>query len=277
MISCMIKKNEYNLLQEVLSEHNVMLGDILEESEITMEQSEILRNKLLKLRENINDVLSLFDIGSLNSVGNLAYSRNGWRPRKVSRLRKHEEGARQIIEGVFDGYSMICGDGKRYIVPENYASKSKLVEGDIMKLVISRDGGFTYKQISPINRERLEGLLAYNNDGNDFFVKTKDGRSWKILKASVSYFNGAIGDHVIFYVPVGGHSTWAAVEHIFQKSKEVNTDDFIEEDSNCVIPVNIDTSSFDLEYSVDEDDNLKKAFFEGLAKIDLSMNRLNIT
>ena len=40
----------------------------------------------------------------------------------------------KIIEGIFDGQIMIGPDGKNYPVPANYASKSKLVEGDIMKL-----------------------------------------------------------------------------------------------------------------------------------------------
>ncbi len=37
----------------------------------------------------------------------------------------------KIIEGVFDGQIMIDQEGKNYPVPANYASKSKLVEGDI--------------------------------------------------------------------------------------------------------------------------------------------------
>ena len=40
----------------------------------------------------------------------------------------------KVIEGIFDGQIMIGPDGKNYPVPANYASKSKLVEGDIMKL-----------------------------------------------------------------------------------------------------------------------------------------------
>jgi hypothetical protein len=42
----------------------------------------------------------------------------------------------KVIEGIFDGQIMIGPDGKNYPVPANYASKSKLVEGDIMKLTI---------------------------------------------------------------------------------------------------------------------------------------------
>ena len=45
--------------------------------------------------------------------------------------------AGRVIEGVFDGENMIGPDGKQYSVPANYASKSKLVEGDILKMKIS--------------------------------------------------------------------------------------------------------------------------------------------
>ena len=61
----------------------------------------------------------------------------------------------KVIEGVFDGQTMIGPDGKNYPVPANYASKSKLVEGDILKLTISDDGGFVYKQIGPVARRQI--------------------------------------------------------------------------------------------------------------------------
>src|SRR5664279_1973848 len=50
----------------------------------------------------------------------------------------------KIIEGVFDGQNMVGSDAKTYPVPANYASKSKLVQGDILKLTIADDGSFLY-------------------------------------------------------------------------------------------------------------------------------------
>ena len=35
----------------------------------------------------------------------------------------------RVVDGVFDGEHMIGEDGRKYLVPPNYASKSKLVEG----------------------------------------------------------------------------------------------------------------------------------------------------
>ena len=78
----------------------------------------------------------------------------------------------KIIEGVFDGQAMIGPDGKTYPVPANYASKSKLVEGDILKLTISDDGRFVYKQIGPVDRKQVIGTLI-NQDGMYYVVLSR--------------------------------------------------------------------------------------------------------
>jgi len=120
-----------------------------------------------------------------------------------------------IIEGVFDGENMIGPDGKQYSVPANYASKSKLVEGDIMKLTITPKGTFIYKQIGPIERTRIVGTLEKDGDGG-FKVKSEAGE-WRVLPASVTYFKGNNGDETIILVPKTGDSKWAAVENIIRK------------------------------------------------------------
>ena len=99
----------------------------------------------------------------------------------------------KVIEGVFDGQTMIGPDGKNYPVPANYASKSKLVEGDILKLTINEDGGFIYKQIGPVPRKQIIGTLI-NHDGS-FFVEA-GGNEYKVLLASVTYFRLQAGDQV---------------------------------------------------------------------------------
>src|SRR6202790_578230 len=74
-----------------------------------------------------------------------------------------EEALGKVIEGVFDGQNMVGSDAKTYPVPANYASKSKLVQGDILKLTIADDGSFLYKQISPIPRKQVVGTLKLEN------------------------------------------------------------------------------------------------------------------
>ncbi len=116
----------------------------------------------------------------------------------------------KIIEGVFDGQKMIGPDGKEYPVPTNYASKSKLVEGDILKLTITDDGGFIYKQIGPIDRKQIIGTLV-QHDGA-YYVEA-NGREYRILLASVTYFRINVGDQVTIIIPADNpDATWAAVE-----------------------------------------------------------------
>lgn len=131
----------------------------------------------------------------------------------------------QIIEGVFNGQTMIGPDGKEYSVPANYASKSKLVAGDILKLTIEEDGSFIYKQIKPIERERLTGDLAMDEVTGNYAVLLSDGRRFNVLTASVTYFKGNPGDKVTILTPKNQESSWAAIENILkQGDKELNNE-----------------------------------------------------
>lgn len=121
----------------------------------------------------------------------------------------------RVVEGVFDGERMVGADGMRYVVPPNYASKSKLVEGDVMKLTIKDDGAFIYKQIRPAERDRVTGRLAQDERGN-FVVVLPDGHGLRVLTASVTYFKGQVGDEVVGFVPKGQSASWMAVEHILK-------------------------------------------------------------
>ncbi len=123
----------------------------------------------------------------------------------------------RVIEGVFDGQSMVGSDGKIYTVPPNYASKSKLVEGDLLKLTITTKGSFIYKQIGPIERTRVVATLGFDATNGEYYA-TQDSRRWTIIKASVTYFKGEPEDEVILLVPKNAPSRWAAVENIIKQS-----------------------------------------------------------
>jgi len=125
------------------------------------------------------------------------------------------EGGR-VVEGIFDGQNMIGADGKQYSVPPNYASKSKLVEGDIMKLTITSQGSFIYKQIRPVERQRIIAELDQNPETGEFFASL-NGQRWRLLTASITYFKGAPGDEVVVMVPKESTSKWGAVENIIKR------------------------------------------------------------
>ena len=116
----------------------------------------------------------------------------------------------KVIEGVFDGQNMVGSDGKTYPVPANYASKSKLVQGDILKLTIAEDGAFLYKQIGPIPRKQVVGTLIL--EGGHYFVEV-GGKKFRVLLASVTYFKAKPGDQVSVNVPEDDSAAeWAALE-----------------------------------------------------------------
>lgn len=121
----------------------------------------------------------------------------------------------QVIEGIFNGVEMIGRDGKTYTIPQNYASKSKLVEGDLLKLTITASGSFIYKQIGPVERERLRGKLAKDGESG-MFVALVDDTVYQLLLASVTYYHGEVGDEAIILIPKGGKSAWAAVENVIK-------------------------------------------------------------
>lgn len=116
----------------------------------------------------------------------------------------------KVIEGVFDGQNMVGSDGKTYPVPANYASKSKLVQGDILKLTIADDGAFMYKQIGPIPRKQVVGVLMQEN--GHYFVEAGK-KKYRVLLASVTYFKAKPGDQVSVNLPEDdANAEWAALE-----------------------------------------------------------------
>jgi hypothetical protein len=116
----------------------------------------------------------------------------------------------KVIEGVFDGQNMVGSDGKTYPVPANYASKSKLVQGDILKLTIADDGAFLYKQIGPIPRKQVVGALKLENG---HYLVDVNGRNFRVLLASVTYFKAKPGDQVSVNLPEDDSTAeWAALE-----------------------------------------------------------------
>jgi hypothetical protein len=129
----------------------------------------------------------------------------------------------KVIEGVFDGQNMIGPDKKQYPVPANYASKSKLVEGDVLKLTIADDGSFIYKQIGPIERKKMLGFLLVDEKGD--FKVLAEGKPYKVLLASLTYFKAEAGDEVTIVVPQGQETDWAAVENVIKKGAGVSHTD----------------------------------------------------
>lgn len=120
----------------------------------------------------------------------------------------------RVIEGIFDGQNMMDGNGQSYPVPANYASKSKLVEGDGMKLTITDEGKFIYKQIAPIERRIAKGILIQEDGQYKVLV---EGRALRVLLASVTFYRAEVGDQVTVLLPEEGQAQWATIEAVLPR------------------------------------------------------------
>jgi len=151
----------------------------------------------------------------ISEVGDIPVSTKADRQyaEKAATVAKPAEG--RIIEGVFDGQNMVDKKGTVFPVPANYASKSKLVPGDVLKLTVTEEGKFLYKQIGPVERKTIIGPLVYN-DGQ--YQVLADGKAYNVLLASVTYFRAAVGDEVTLIIPMDDKAAdWGAIEAVLPK------------------------------------------------------------
>lgn len=120
------------------------------------------------------------------------------------------------IVGIFDGKFMITEDGKKYQVPENYASKTQLVCGDKLKMIQEGDGT-RFKQIDRVRRKQLEGILA-RKEGKPVVV-TAEG-SYEILLSALKHVEALEGDQLEILIPQDNkHVPFAAL--VRDKSREL--------------------------------------------------------
>ncbi len=147
----------------------------------------------------------------LTGIGDISHERHALR---ASRTAPAGPVSGRIIEGIFDGQNMVDSSGQSYPVPANYASKSKLVEGDGMKLTITDEGKFIYKQISPIDRRIAKGVLI-QEDGQ--YKVLSEGKAYRVLLASVTFYRAEVGDQVTVLLPAGQEAQWVAIEAVLPK------------------------------------------------------------
>lgn len=172
-----------------------------------MQKPEKFLNNLSEKQMNqINKNLNIIEakISELRNILNLNEEKNKTLYCVNTRL------AKEFVEGVFDGKTMIDAGGKKYPVPENYASKSKLVCGDKLKLVVADDGTYIFKLISPIERKRETGTIQETRGQVSVVVNDK---KYRVLKASLVYFKLKVGDKVTVLLPVGTECAWAVIEN----------------------------------------------------------------
>jgi hypothetical protein len=138
--------------------------------------------------------------------------------RQPANLSTDEDSALEVVEGYFDGESMIGDNGQMYVVPPNYASKTQLVLGDRMKWILTKDRE-VYKLIQAAPRERVTGTFTIEGD-NYLVLVDKFATPVKILKASATYamknLGLQIGDEVAITVPKDTNPIWGAFNTVIK-------------------------------------------------------------
>jgi hypothetical protein len=133
----------------------------------------------------------------------------------ASWLSSYQSGELQIVEGVFTGEAMLGPDGSTYPVPQNYASKSLLVQGSKLKAIIEPNGRIKYKIIGEIPFETKVGIITRN--GEKYQINTDD-RSYHVLMAAITFHKCEVWDTVSIRVPEWKDATYAVIEAIIPKN-----------------------------------------------------------
>lgn len=121
------------------------------------------------------------------------------------------------VNGVYDGLTMMAEDGRSYPISKNYASKSQIVEGDKLKLSITEDGEFIYKQTLPVPRRREICTIVENMENGALVARDEVGNTFKINTSSLSYLGAMEGDEAVCIFPKKGVPEWAVLEGIITK------------------------------------------------------------
>lgn len=131
-------------------------------------------------------------------------------------LNSYNSDDSKIIEWVFTWHEMFWSDWNKYPVPVNYSSKSKLVQGDKLKLTIESNGKMLYKQILPIEREIKTGLVVKEKEKYQVIA---EWQTYDLLTAAVTHFKVNIWDRISILVPAWKQATFAAIEAIIPKEE----------------------------------------------------------
>ena len=123
------------------------------------------------------------------------------------------EDATQIVEWIYNGYFMVGSDKKKYPVPMNYASKTKLIPGDVLKLRVMEDGKLIYKLIGQANRKYVKATLS-KTDENKFTALTDNGDIYYLNQAAVTYYKWTTGNELSIIVNADWIGNYAAVEAV---------------------------------------------------------------
>lgn len=184
----------------------------IEELSLSLQQLalnvEQIEHDLIKVKKTIQTLSTLKD--NIWSLDEIIQDQKKQRPQKS--LSQSNS-----IEWEFDGYFMVGEDMKKYPVPVNYSSKSKLIPGDRLKVTIKDNGELIYKLILPAERQHIRAVLSKDTkEQNKFLAITNDKQVYNLNTAAVSYFKWLSGDEIYITINKEGKWNYAALDAIIK-------------------------------------------------------------
>ena len=161
-----------------------------------------LKQQLTKINQNLVEIKQILQENKSNNK-----TQSNSKTQKNDKVTIEKE-----IEGVFAGSEMVGSDGNRYQVPGDYINENKLVEGDLLKLIIKSDESFKFEQAGSVKRKRVVGKLIQKKSK---WKVQAEGETYKLPQKQVKIYKPNEGDKIVVMTPQTGKSSWATIENIF--------------------------------------------------------------
>jgi hypothetical protein len=105
------------------------------------------------------------------------------------------------VMGVFDGTIFVGDDGRLLVVPGNYVSKSKLLEGSIVRAKLV-NGKAEFKIVQPAERRYVIVEATRGPSMRYVYKEAGSMRTWKTFRECEVYFQVKEGKRYSMEVPV---------------------------------------------------------------------------
>ena len=170
-----------------------------------------IENELKKVKNTLYTLSTLKD--NIWNIDSIITSSKQW----IIVEKTKNDNDENIIEWLFDGYFMVGDDLKKYPVPVNYSSKSKLIPWDRLKVTIKDNGELMYKLIIPAERKHIRAVLSRDDkDQSKFFAIASDNQTYTLNTAAISFFKWLPGDEVYITINKNGKWDYAALEAVIK-------------------------------------------------------------
>ena len=178
----------------------IWLEDLLWKIEWDIKRSRLLIKQINEWNFDIKDSKSIWKINDM-----------------ASNLLNYQENEEiKVVEWIYDGYFMTWSDEKKYPVPMNYSSKTKLIPWDVLKLRIMEDWKLIYKLIESAPKQYIKATLSKTDD-NKYIAISDEWKNYMLNQAAVSYFKWMVWDELSIIINWEWFWSYAAIEALISK------------------------------------------------------------